>query len=234
MNHPDLPPPELLQQQADWLAAARGRLLRRVQVARRRRVLDLGCGRGIVTGELVRRSGGTVVALDRNRPALGDDDRPFADAARVCADAARLPFAQERFDLVFCQFALLWMDAPAAVGEIRRVLRPGGLLVAIEPDYGGMIEYPAEIATRDLWLAGITRAGGDPLVGRKLPGLLRRAGWDVRVDLLDRLEPPSPTRFDLLRGLPLDADQRATLDHIAALSTDALVHLPLFLITATK
>ena len=62
--------PELLRRQAAWLAPARARLLRRVAVARRRSVLDLGGGYGAVTGELVRRAGGTVVALDHTLEAL--------------------------------------------------------------------------------------------------------------------------------------------------------------------
>ena len=57
---PALPSKTLLEAQAEWLAPARARLLRRVGIARRRRILDLGAGYGAVTGELVRRGGGFV------------------------------------------------------------------------------------------------------------------------------------------------------------------------------
>ncbi len=60
----------------------------------------------------------------------------------------------------------------SAIKEIYRVLQPKGMLVAIEPDYGGMIEYPPEIATGDLWIAALSRAGADPCIGRKLPSIL--------------------------------------------------------------
>lgn len=235
----DLPPPDLLRQQAAWLAPARARLLRRVGVARRQRVLDLACGGGAVTAELTRRSGGRVVALDRDRHALTAEPEPFDRVLRVCGRAERLPFAGGRFDLVFCQMALMWLDAAAAVREIRRILAPAGVLVAIEPDYGGMIEHPPRLATRELWTAGLARAGADPCIGRKLPGLLADAGLRPRVELLDRLVPPSPARLRLLHGLPLTEEELERLRRIE--SADAacdgparVVHLPFFLITAAR
>ena len=214
-------------------------MFRRVEIARRRRVLDLACGSGAVTGELVRRAGGRVVAVDCSRAALVADSKPFSGAVRLCADAIRLPLASGSFDLVFCQFALLWLDAAAALGEVHRVLQPGGVLVALEPDYGGLIEHPPQVATRELWLAALARAGADPYIGRKLPGLLAATGFHVRVDLLDRLVPPSAARFDFLRALPLEEEERQELARIEAAdracrSPASLAHLPMFLATATK
>ena len=83
------------------------------------------------------------------------------------------------------------------------------------------------------------RAGAEPLTGRKLPGWLAGAGFHVQVDLLDRLTPPSPLRFELLRGLPLDVAEQAALQCAeaagAALDSRLLVvHLPMFLVTAEK
>lgn len=233
---------QLIRQQAAWLAPARARLLRRVRIAQARRVLDLGCGPGAVTGELVRRAGGTVVALERSLEALKgqpDDPRMFAGAWRVCGDALHLPFADAAFDLVFSQFTLLWLDARPAVAEVYRVLAPGGTLVALEPDYGGLIEHPPQIATRDLWRAALDRAGADPAIGRRLPGLLTAAGFAVRVDLLDQLAPASPARFDFLRSLPLTPEEQGRLAEIQAADgavgdSDRVVHLPVFLLTATK
>lgn len=234
----DLPTALLAQQQAAWLEGARARLLRRAQVAQRHRVLELGCGWGDVAGELSRRCGGTVVALDRRWLPLAQGIG-FGQARRLCGDALRLPLASEAFDLVYCQWTLLWLDLPAALAEIARVLRPGGVLVAIEPDYEGLIEHPNEISTRQLWAAGLTAAGADPRVGRRLPGLLQAAGFEVRVDLADSLEPPSPLRFELLAGLPLDEIQRNELSAVREASRripieQQVAHLPLFLITATR
>ncbi len=236
VNTSALPDKNLLEEQAAWLAPARGRLLRRVGVARRRRILDLGAGYGAVTGELLRRGGGWVAALDREFTAVS-----HTPALNVNGDAAHLPFAANTFDLVFGQCVLLWVgDGATAVAEIQRVLEPGGVLIALEPDYAGMIEQPPDIATRDLWLAALARAGAEPEIGRKLPGILAAQGFTVRVDLLEEVKRPSSTRFDFLRQLPLtpaEQTQLARAENAARQLSDdwaQIAHLPFFLISASK
>ncbi|MCE5266270.1 MAG: class I SAM-dependent methyltransferase [Planctomycetaceae bacterium] len=235
MSRADRPSLALLEQQSAWLAAARGRLLRRARIAARHHVLDLASGPGVVTEELLHRSGGSVVALDSDADAMAALAERLPEVTCICSPAENLPFADATFDLVYCQFAMMWLDVEAAVREVRRILAPGGVFTAIEPDYGGMIEHPYEIASRDLWLAALSRGGADPCVGRRLPAILSAAGFEVRVDLLDQLMPPSPARFDLLGQLPLIADERASLERIrqidASLSdASRVVHLPMFLI----
>lgn len=233
----DLPSLDLIQAQARWLAPARSWLLQRASLARRRAVLDLGSGYGAVTPELLL-PGRQVVALDHNAAALGSSLLSPV-AGPTCADATRLPFADGSFDLVFCQLALLWMPLEATLTEIRRVLQPGGALVAIEPDYGGMIEYPPKIATRDLWIAALQRAGADPYVGRKLPGLLARQGLEVSVELMSTMTPPARERFDLLRDLGLTDAEREALwaaqRRAGALPGpwEQIAHLPFMLIMAS-
>lgn len=246
---PALPSRELLREQAAWLAPARSRLLRRVGIASRQCILDVASGPGAVTDELASRcaAGGSVIALDRSREALThvaaarrvtDGSQPAATRIHpIHAEADRFPFPDATFDLAFCQFTLMWLDASAVVAELARVLKPGGAVVAMEPDYGGMMEYPPEIATRSLWQTGLSRAGADAEIGRRLPGLFAAAGFRVHVELLDRLVPPSSTRFALLRGLPFTPDEVRRLNsierHAAALDAGAIVaHLPIFLLTA--
>ena len=238
---PALPTEELLRQQAEWLAPARARLLRRIGIAHRRRLLDLGAGYGAVTGELLRRSHGEalVLALDRLLYSLCEGSG-FGGASRLNANAAQFPIQTASLDLIFCQCSLLWMrPLERCLDEIERILQPGGVLLAIEPDYGGMIEHPVAVATRRLWMAALRRASGDPLVGRKLPGLLEERGLVVRVDLQDRLETPDAARFSFLRGLPLTEAESAELAEIEAYAHSQrgwsyLAHLPFFLIAAEK
>lgn len=239
---PALPSKSLLAAQAEWLAPARARLLRRVGIAHRRRILDLGAGYGAVTEELVRRGGGAVVALDTSASAVtGVSGLP------ICGNALALPFADNRFDLVFCQCVLMWVTSTGsvdgletAVSESHRVLQPNGVLIALEPDYAGMIEHPPEIATRDIWLSALARVGAEPRVGRLLPGLLAAQGFEVRVDLLDSLVTPEFARFEFLRTLPLTADEAKGLtqamaaDAVCRTNWQRIVHLPFFLMTATK
>lgn len=237
-EQPDLPSQRLIREQAAWLAPARSWLLQRANVDQRRSLLDLGCGFGVVSQELARLSRGQVVALDHSLPALLTAAAGLAASPPACADAAHLPFADASFDLVFCQLALLWMPLEPTLAEVRRIMQPGGVLLAIEPDYGGMIEQPAELATRELWIAGLTRAGADPLVGRKLPGLLAGHGFDVRVELMNELTPPAPQRFELLRGLPLKRKERRAAKAVERSAKQLggpwqqVVHLPFMLITA--
>lgn len=241
LTRAELPSGSLLERQANWLAPARAHILRRVHIARRCDILDLGAGLGAVTPELVRRGGRRVTALDISWEALHRGGDAFAGAERVAGDAVRLPFAAESFDLVFSQLTLLWVSPlNAAVAEIERVLMPGGVLVALEPDYGGMIEFPRAVATRQLWISGLERAGADAQVARKLPGLFAECGFRVRVSLFNSLEPPDPARFTLLSGLPLTDEERRRLNQAENNAAERsapwsqVVHLPFFVIRAEK
>lgn len=233
---PDRPTRDLLARQSARLAGLRATALRRADIARRRMVLDLGAGPGVVTAELTRRAGGPVIALDRSRDAL----REIAGARRVAARAEALPFPDGAFELVFAQLVFLWLrDAERAVCECARVLAPGGVLVALEPDFGGLIEHPPALALGDLWRAAIARAGGDPLAGRHLIALLGRAGFTVDVALSPALVAEGDDRFTLLGGLSLLADERARLDaarraNAATPPAERVVHLPIFCVLATR
>lgn len=97
------------------------------------RVLDIGCGTGFLTGELLALSPGlSVVALDIALPMLQTARRKLlgnADVHYVCADADALPLAERSIDHVFSNLALQWCSRPATVfDDIRRVLKPGGQL----------------------------------------------------------------------------------------------------------
>ncbi len=99
-----------------------------------RRVLDLGCGTGGSIGALMQRYRACeLVAVDIAQPMLARAARRGRWLRRprcVCADAERLPFAAASFDLVFSNLMLQWcVDIEAVFRELRRLLRPGGLLL---------------------------------------------------------------------------------------------------------
>lgn len=238
-SNPSLPSPELLEKQAEWLAAARARMLRRVGIAQMRRVLDLGAGYGLITEELERRSRGVVIALDRSSKSLYEVTKS-PSILRIAGDAARLPLVDSSFELVFCQCGLLWMNPFLdVIEEIDRILEPGGLFLALEPDYLSMIEYPAGTAIEDIWKNALERAGADPARARKIPAALESCGFTIRVDFLERLHPSSPFRLDFLRELALtEAEEQRLIRSEAQMNRSSqwstLAHLPFFLITAKK
>ena len=90
-----------------------------------RRTLDLGCGEGRVTRELQRR-GHSVIGIDTS-PTLVRAAKDAGPGSFVLADAARLPFPDAAFDLVVAYNVLMDLDdLDAGVGEVTRVLEPGG------------------------------------------------------------------------------------------------------------
>lgn len=232
----DLPNLDLCLEQAAWLRGARSRLLRRAGIEHRNVIVELGAGWGIVSNELCQRSGRPVVAIDRRPRPRGVTLHEDVQWLVGCAE--RLPLDDASVDLVFAQFTLLWLNAPRAVAEAVRVLAPGGALAVIEPDYGGLMEHPAEIATRDVWMAALQRAGADPGIGRKLPDLFAAAGLRVETRFADRYEPAHPARLDLLAELDLTENQRQQLQRVRgymqANPTIGVAHLPLWMVLGQK
>jgi SAM-dependent methyltransferase len=103
-------------------------LARRVAARKPRRVLELAAGTGVLTRELLDSvAGAEVTATDLNEAMVeyGPGLAPGADWRQ--ADALQLPFDDGQFDAVVCQFGVMFFpDRPAAFGEARRMLAPGG------------------------------------------------------------------------------------------------------------
>ena len=153
------------------------------------RVLEVGCGSGVFLPLLAHAvgPGGRVVGLD-HAPAFVAEVR-----ARVAAegldgsvaveegDAYRLPFPDAAFDAAHCERVLMHLDDPtAALREMRRVVRPGGRVVAVEPDWGALrLDHPDRAAFDLLYARWLTRIR-QPDLGLTLYRRLAEAGMAER------------------------------------------------------
>jgi ubiquinone/menaquinone biosynthesis C-methylase UbiE len=134
------------------------------------RVLDVGCGTGLLARRIARRVPGSwVVGCDFSPGMLGRAARGPEGVRWVRADAQGLPFADTSFDAVVSTQALHWVpDQSAALAEFLRVLVPGGRLLV------SLINPPLEVMSR------MTRVGsrvvGEPLY------------WPTRERMRDQVE----------------------------------------------
>ncbi len=103
------------------------------------RVLDVGCGPGALTGELVKRLGPDAVkAVDPSQPFVDAVRERYPGVEAQQATAEELPFPDQYFDVTLAQLVVHFMSDPVAgLGEMRRVTRPGGVVAACVWDFGG-------------------------------------------------------------------------------------------------
>jgi SAM-dependent methyltransferase len=148
------------------------------------RAVDLGCGTGDDTVELLR-AGCAATGLERSLTMLEEARRRHPGLPLVAGDATRLPLPAGSQDRVRVDRVVQHLqDAREAVREWRRVLRPDGRLVVFEPDLSTVrIEGVDAGAAGDVaaWRTS-TRPGAE--VVRSLGRVLADSGFaDVRVDV---------------------------------------------------
>lgn len=119
-------------------------LLRKAALQPGERVLDVGCGTGVVTRLAAEAVGseGRVAGLDSNPGMLAVAGSTSADHDIEWrhADAGSIPYRDGTFDVVLCQLSLqLMQDRPQALREMQRVLRPGGRLLLSVPGPAGPV-----------------------------------------------------------------------------------------------
>jgi SAM-dependent methyltransferase len=148
-------------------------------------VLDVGCGRGDEVIALARVVGerGKSVGLDASAAMVAEAQRQ-ADDARVCVelkvgDAHALPFPDATFDAARIERTLLHLAKPdRAIAELRRVTRPGGRVVAADPDWATLtVDAPDEGATAIMLQAHLSHVTNGTM-GRQLRRRFIDAGFE--------------------------------------------------------
>ncbi|KAI1631875.1 methyltransferase-UbiE family protein [Biscogniauxia mediterranea] len=157
-------------------------------------VLDVGCGPGTITADLVRHvlPGGSVTGLDANADAVaaaqehGRSRHEEENLRFVVGDVLHLPFADGTFDVVHAHQVLVHIPSGEgtpgpvrALREMRRVCKPGGIVCSRDAEWSSLVVYPAipglreslEMMEKLAWHRGTMLAGGR---GREFA---RRAGF---------------------------------------------------------
>jgi ubiquinone/menaquinone biosynthesis C-methylase UbiE len=152
-------------------------------------ILDVGCGLGHEARRLAERAGpdGRSVGIDANPAMITEARQRAADLPLPLTfdvgDACHVDLPDSTFDLCRTERVLRYLDSPqTAVGEMARLARPGGSMLAFDFDSDQTVVDAPDPALARRIAEVLDAAVPHPWIGRQLFGLFRRAGLqDVRV-----------------------------------------------------
>ncbi len=170
--------------------------------------LDLGAGRGANPATAIRDRVGEVFGVDVDEAVLENRD---VDEARVIGEDGRIPYEDERFDLIVSSYVLEHVEDPVLFfAEVARVLRPGGAFVARTPNHLHYVPLIARMTPQSFHVYINARRGREeqdtfPTCYRaNSPGAIHRlahgAGLEV-VDVARHEGRPEYLRFNALTYL---------------------------------
>ena len=150
-------------------------------------ILDVGCGPGTITIDLARRvAPGSVFGVDNELAPLrearaGADAQNVSNVTFAVSDVYQLGYQDGTFDVVHAHQLLQHLAEPvAALREMGRVCRAGGIVAARDADYAAMTWYPPD-PRLDRWLELYQRVArsnrAEPDAGRRLLSWAQAAGF---------------------------------------------------------
>lgn len=151
------------------------------------RILDVGCGTGVVTRDLARRAGpdGKVAGVDPSPIFVSEAERLAVEhgiegIGFAVQDGRSLPYPDAAFDLTTAVTVLCHVPERAAVlRELARVTRPGGVVLIVDGEYAAnQVEHPDRALTTrivDAWRASVV---DDPYLMRRIIPLIQDAGLE--------------------------------------------------------
>ncbi len=218
-------------------------------------VLDIGSGPGLLACEMAADVGGggsvhgvdpsdSMLALGRRRERAAGS----APVTLIAGDACTLPFADDSFDAAAATQVYEYVaDMPAALREVRRVLRPGGRLLILDTDWDSIVWHSSDPERMQRVLTAWDEHLVDPYLPRRLNRLLEDAGFAVArrmahpllnagydqntfsAGLIDLIASFVPGR----QGIT-DSDAAAWAGELVALGSDYFFSLNRYLFLASK
>jgi arsenite methyltransferase len=149
------------------------------------RVLDIGTGPGFLVTDVAAAVGpsGTVVGVDRSPDLLAVAQRRCGTLSQVSlheADATAMLLDSGTFDAATVVQVYEYVpDVAAALRELHRVLRPGGRAVIVDTDWSSLVWEATDRARANRIFNAWEEHLADPFLPRRLPALLRQAGFEV-------------------------------------------------------
>ncbi len=156
-----------------WTVDLRDNLYEKADIALKKNILEIGCGKGELLKELGIKFDLRLYGIDVNDSLIeyAKDNLLLnrIDAKLINMDILNNNFESKFFDCIFCHYSFLWIkDLDKALNQINRILKgDGSFLILGEPDYEGLVEFPNTNLRNELCNC-IKKMGGDPEIGRKL------------------------------------------------------------------
>ena len=156
------------------------------------RVADLGCGTGTFSALLSKKGFDVtgvdisleMVAMGKKRHAKG----PFAPRFMV-GDVEQLPFRDEELDGVLLSGMLHHLPDPSTcINEVHRVLKPGGVFMAFDPNRANPFMYLYRDRSSPFYSSAGVTPNERPVLAKKLAEQFRSAGFSVRTDFLSNVK----------------------------------------------
>jgi len=199
--------------------------LAKMQLPENAHIIDVACGTGALTREIASRlkGNGRIIGADLNETMteLAEQQHPTDAhvATYVASDVCELPFDDADFDIAFCQQGLQFFpDKPAALAEIRRVLKPTGELKltcwsAISPFNGALSEALADHvgeAASNKAKAPFSFRDGDVIAN-----FLEAAGFSIKAHQKIVLQRRFESLAEQIMALPVEKDLSEAGEKIA-------------------
>ena len=177
-----------LKQQANITLSQEQKIWQEIGLTSNLKILDLGCGSGIISSELAKITyPGEVIGIDLSESMLKQacwlkDSQGITNLNFQLGDAYQLKFPDNYFDFVYSRLLFQHLIEPVKVlKNIYRILKPGGMLYILDVDDRWFTLYPEPKSFASLYqkLTSLQKSqGGDPYIGRKLGSYVHQAGFN--------------------------------------------------------